>query len=147
VVEVVGVDLTRVQRGLDALYARGRDTRPVLAAMRIPARKDQMQHGKEQQGPNGPWKRRAASTTSGRSKRRRQIRRRRLLGRLSSAVVTRVARGGMVVESQVAWSEIHQSGGTAGRGAKIPARPFLWWSREILDEIAAKITEYVGKGW
>lgn len=146
-VAVSGVDMRDVMRGLDAIYARGRDTRPVLASLRVPARRDQAAHGKAQSGPDGRWKPRAASTTEGRSKRRRKIRRRRLLGRLSTAVVTRVERGGLLVQSQIAWSEVHQSGGTVGRGAKIPARPFLWWSQEILDEVAARITDHLGKGW
>lgn len=146
-VSITGVDLSHVERGLEALYAKGRDTRPVLASMRVPARRDQVQHGRAQSGPEAKWKPRAASTTEGRSKRRRRIRRRRILGRLSSAVVTRVARGGLVVESQVAWSEIHQSGGVAGRGSKIPARPFLWWSQQILDEVAGRIVEHIGRAW
>lgn len=143
----VTVDLTSVQRGLEALYRKGRDTRPVLASLRNPARKDQVAHGRAQRGPDAPWVPRAAATTQGRSKRAKKARRRRLLGRLSSAVVTSVSRGGLTLQSQIEWSGIHQYGGTAGRGARIPARPFLWWSQEILDEVARRLLDHLAEAW
>lgn len=134
------VDLDHVQRGLEAMISAGRSVRPVLASMRIPARKDQMEHGRAQSGPEGRWP--ARKKVPG-----KRARRRRLLGRLSSATVTRVTAKGLVLESKVKWSAIHQEGGQAGNGARIPQRTFLWWSKEILDEVAKRLTEHVGGSW
>ena len=52
-------------------------------------------------------------------------------------------------ESRVPWSGIHQDGGTAGRGSRIPARPFLWMSEEFLrlatDRIGNRLVVAYGK--
>ena len=141
------VDLDHVQRGLDEMVRRGMRPGLVLGSLRKPARKDQMEHGKAKQGPDGPWPARAASTTQGRGKRRARIRRRRLLGRLSSAINIYVRRSALVVQSKVRWSNVHQQGGTAGRGARIPERRFLWWSGELLDHVAKRLLDHVGEGW
>lgn len=133
------VDLSSVERGLDALYARGRDVRPALAGLRKPARRDQVEHGRAQSGPDGRWVRRDRSKKS--------RRRRRLLGRLPSATFTRVTRASLVVQSRAKWSQIHQQGGRAGNGARIPARRFLWWSDAILEEAQKQIVAALERAW
>jgi len=138
-------DFDEVERGLDAMLRAGRSPASVLSSFRRPSRRDQMDHGVAQSGPESRWAPRAKATTTGKGKRRAKARRRRILGRLSSAVITMVVGHRLVVESQVKWSDIHQRGGVAGRGAKIPARPFLWWSSRILVDIGAAIVTHVGE--
>lgn len=139
------VDVGGVQQLLNEIKARGVRPGAVLSTFRGPARADQMDHGREARGPSGPWQPRATAPAS--KKKRAKMRRRRLLGRLSSAVNTSVRGGKLVVESQIKWAGVHQRGGTAGRGARIPAREFLWWSEDVLDFFAKQIADYlVGEG-
>lgn len=137
----IKVDLKGVQQMLNEIRARGVRPAAVLSTFRGPARKDQMDHGRSSQGSEGPWQPRAIGKAS--KKKRAKMRRRRLLGRLSSAVNTSVRGNTLVVESQIKWAAIHQFGGTAGRGAHIPAREFLWWSQDVLAYFRKQIADYI----
>ncbi|MGL5361487.1 MAG: phage virion morphogenesis protein [Bosea sp. (in: a-proteobacteria)] len=133
------VDLSDVERGLSALYERGQSARGALDYLRRPARRDQIDHGRKQSGPDGRWPRRVRG--------RGRPNRRRLLGRLTSATFTKVSRSALTLESRVKWSQIHQQGGKAGRGARIPERRFLWWSNELLTEAQRQIAIALGRVW
>jgi phage gpG-like protein len=47
------------------------------------------------------------------------------LGRMASSVKSKVEKYSVEIYSSVPWSEVHNAGGTAGHGAKIPQRQFL----------------------
>lgn len=49
----------------------------------------------------------------------------RMLGNLSKSISIKLNKGGVEVYSKALIGAIHNEGGTAGHGAKIPARPFL----------------------
>lgn len=64
---------------------------------------------------------------------RRAVEKHRMLGKLGSSLRARVSKGLLVLESAVPWAGIHNEGGSAGKGASIPARPFLYLETEDLD--------------
>lgn len=129
------VDLTAVDRGLDAMTRAARDLGPAFKEAKKPVRADQRQHAKERSGPDGRWapKSRLTLAREALDRKRKGKRRgggRRLLGRLPAAIVVTSDRNRVVARSRARGgiSGTHQDGGPAGRGARIPARPFLWVS-------------------
>lgn len=114
------IDVRLVDVGLAAMGD------PKLAAdiardLKKPLRADQRDHARQQEGPDGKWPKRKLGG------------RRRVLGKLPAAIKV-TARGSMVsAVSRASWSGAHQDGAVVGRGARLPARPFLWLSNELLE--------------
>ena len=132
---VARMKLGWVEVALGAL--RRVDLRPAWKAARKPLRADQRAHAKRQEGPSGAWPGRSPLTAvrrgTGSGKRKRP---RKLLGRLPGALTSKATRTSVTVIARAKWSAIHQDGGTAGYGARIPARPFLWASDHVLEVIS-----------
>jgi len=120
------------------------DLRPAWKEARKPARADQREHAKEEEGPDGPWIPRR-SRTRARSKSGRRRRARKLLGRLPRALQIKHDKRRLLIRSRVRWSGVHQEGGVAGRGAQIPARTFLWPSDELLGKVAEIVARVLAK--
>lgn len=145
----VHIDLGDVDKGLDAM-ARRSVLHAALLDIKLPMRTDQKEHAKAKTGPEGSWAPRAASTMAARAKARKSGRKfpSRLLGRLPTAVSYRVTANAVIAESRIGFSEIHQDGGTAGKGARIPARPFLWISDQLMhtaeDVVTSKLLAAYG---
>lgn len=70
-----------------------------------------------------------------------------ILGRLSSSIEAEVTSDTLRVYSRVPWSGVHNEGGTAGHGAKIPKRTFLEWTPERVVKIAKIILYTVKEAW
>ena len=49
--------------------------------------------------------------------------------------------------SKIAWAAAHQEGGTVGRGAKLPARPFMWMSQWFVSLALRKLGEHLERSW
>lgn len=114
------IDVSRVTAGFKSA-AHPAVIVAVARALRKPVRQDQTNHARAQEGPDGAWP--ARRTPS----------RRRILGRLPGAIRMEVRGPVIAATSKVAWSGAHQDGPTrVGRGAVVPARPFLWLSDELL---------------
>ena len=64
-----------------------------------------------------------------------------ILGRLATSIFPTVTPTSLTLTSRPEWSSIHNEGGTAGHGAKIPKRTFLEWTPERLQKIS-KILAY-----
>jgi len=146
------IDFSDVDRGFRALVREGH-SRGALRALVRPMRADQKAHHKEQRGPESAWAPRARATVlkARKGKGLRRGRPKKLLGSLPNrTLVVTVKNGDVVAYSKVPWSGIHQEGGTAGRGAKIPARPFLWLSEDFFAEaveiLAARLLAAWSKG-
>ncbi len=141
------LNIRNLERGLRGLANRAANAQPFFAALKKPMREDQKAHGRQQSGPKGPWAPRANAskqTSKGRGKRRRQ---RRLLGRLTTAVRYKSSADDVRAKSRARWSRVHQEGGRAGQGADIPARPFLWLSREFVGDSIEALLQYVTRDW
>lgn len=122
------VDFADAFRGINAMGQRA-VLLPAMKALKAPMRLDQREHAKAKIGPEGGWAPRTQATLAQHRKKKLPSR---ILGRLPTAVSYLATGLSVVGESRVAWSSVHQDGGTAGHGAKIPARPFLWISEKLL---------------
>ncbi len=131
-VRVGEVDLGPVEQGFKAAERRARNLGTAFRELKKPLGEDQKDHGRRQRGPFGQWARRKPSTLAFyRSRGKGRVPR--PMGRLPRAVAYESNALGVYGVSRARWSEVHQDGGTAGKGARIRARPFLWLSPKLLD--------------
>ena len=140
------LDSRDLERALDDIARRASHARPLFQELISPARKDQKDHKRQRSGPDRPWAAHAPATTLRRSRGRKR-RRVNILGRLPSLIKAKADRDGITLTSKVKWSGIHQEGGTAGRGSRIPKRSFLWWSEAFLGTAADAALRYVTRDW
>jgi phage gpG-like protein len=133
-------------RLVDRLFVlmRKPDLRPAWKEAAPLLRGDIKAHRVAQAGPDGSWPARSPRTRV-RASSKRRARPRKLLGKLPTALTTISARDRVAMRSRVAWSDVHQSGGTAGHGARIPKRPFLWASQRALKAISEVVAAYIAK--
>lgn len=124
------IDLGDVEAGLDAMARRGRALGPAFRELKKPLRLDQKDHAKRREGPSALWAPRATSTMA--RLRAGGKRARKLLGRLPGAVKYTATATAVAGTSRALWSGVHQDGGIVGHGARLPARPFLWISDDML---------------
>lgn len=118
------------------------DIRKTFRDLKGPAVFDQRHHWRKDEAPWGHWPGLAASTLERRTRKRGRDKKGRnrswptkLLGRFPTAVKSTASARSLVVESRVKrFSMIHQRGGTAGHGAKIPSRQYLWISQWLLQQ-------------
>lgn len=135
------VDVRSIERDIDELVRRGDRAGPILRELARPMRQDQREHARARRGPEARWSSLAPST------RRKRRRRRRLLGRLPAAVTYRASADELRARSRAYWSSVHQTGGRVGRGARLPARPFLWLSEAFLRDAVEAFLDYVSRVW
>lgn len=150
------LDASSAFAGLDRMAKQGRSLGKAFRILKPDLRADQKDHAAKAAGPDGAWAPRATGT-SGRLTRgsRRYLGKtrrkstRRPLGRLVTQVTYMASNAGVFATSRVPWSGVHQEGGRVGRGAVIPARPFLWLSDRIVErasEVLARIVAYAMEG-
>lgn len=130
------VDIGDVEDGLSAMERRSKQLGPTFQSLKAPMRDDQKEHAKQKVGPDSSWPPRLPSTIASHKKLPRK-----LLGRLPTAVSYKATGYSVTAESLVKWSLAHQEGGTVGRGARLPARPFLWISDKLLEVAAEALTK------
>lgn len=107
-----------------------------------PAVFDQRHHWNKVEAPWGKWPGLAASTLERRTRKRGRDKKgrnrswpKRLLGRFPTAVKSIASAKSLIVESRVnRFSMIHQEGGVAGHGARIPSRQYMWISQWLLQQ-------------
>jgi hypothetical protein len=163
------VDLREVDGALKDMYLRSKRMGPAFRELSPIFRRDQRDHAKNQEGPDGPWKERAPSTMHKRKLKKRKARvtkamrmimiqkpkRRRttpsaILGRLPK--LTRFERGPLWVRatSRLTWiGGANQHGARVGRRRRVvlPARPYLWLSKEVLNETRRILSTHIVRGW
>ena len=82
-----------------------------------------------------------------RSVKKAEARSGRILGRMSSSIVVVVEKFALTIRSRIPWSGVHNLGGTAGHGAKIPARTFLQWTSVRVQKLADIARAYMMEKW
>lgn len=81
-----------------------------------------------------------------RKSKRRAIQKHKLLGRLASTIKARVQKNRLEVYSTVPWAGVHNKGGTAGKGSRMPPRTFLELEADDVDVLGKMIVDHVTKG-
>lgn len=143
-------DDSDVVKRLEAAAAAGAALGPMWRDLKADMRADQLQHAKEQAGPDGKWPARAPSTieklrTRSASGRRRRARR--PLGKLPGSTTYTATSRSVLGISRVPWSDVHQTGGRVGKGHILPARPYLWISDGLAEKVARAIEKRVMRGF
>lgn len=151
------VNLRDVENGLRRMQLAGMDLRPVFRASEHAFRADMKQHQKERRGERGSWSRLATSTILHRKARTGKQGRKRskppkgtrlkILGNLVSAGRFNITSSRMKLISVIKWSGVHQRGGIAGRGARIPQREYYWASPRLLAIVHTKAIDHMAKAW
>jgi len=155
---VVEVDIHDVLEGLNELQARGENLKPVFQALKPVVKLDLRSHFASSTSPTGMWAPRAASsrkkiltrssyTKRGKVKKRTQRRLDNQLGRLKSAFSYRITRWSLEARSIVPWAGVHQEGGAVGRGARVPARTFAWFSDAVVAQFMRAAKRYILAAW
>jgi len=153
-VKGVDVKLEVIAHGAMAAFRRMSelDKAKVFRGLKLPTRIDQRQHHQAERAPSARWPALAPSTIErnkyaratkgrkraigkGRGQRWRKslgrisaVMGRKLLRRLPGAILASVTSRSLIWRSRVGWASVHQFGGRAGNGARIPQRQFLWIS-------------------
>lgn len=118
------------------------DIRRTFNDLKGPATFDQRHHWRKDEAPWGHWPALAPSTIARRMRPRGKDKKgrnrswpKKLLGRFPTAIKKTASARSLVVESRVKrFSMIHQKGGIAGHGARIPSRQYLWISDWLLRQ-------------
>lgn len=131
------------------------DIKKVFDDCRGVGRFDQRHHWRHDEAPDGQWPGLAASTLARRVRKRGRDKTGRnrswptkLLGRFPTALASVASRHELVIKSRIArFSKIHQEGGVAGHGARIPRRQYLWWSPWVLDQVKKTFERAMAKAF
>lgn len=142
----ITTDFRDVESRLAAMARTTNRLAPAFRELRKPMRDDQREHQRQQEGPDGKWKPRAPSTMAA-IRRRKRRRLPRLLGRIPAAIKVKSDGKSVTAQPAVWWFAIHQHGGRAGRGAKIPARPFLWVSDALIAHASKVLRDAFLEAW
>jgi hypothetical protein len=121
------------------------DIKDAFLELRGPAVFDQRHHWRKDEAPDGRWPGLAASTLERRTRKRGRAKNgrqqswpRKLLGRFPTAMQSIATTRSLIVRSRVKrFSMVHQEGGRAGHGARIPRRQYMW----ISDWLRAQAVE------
>lgn len=144
----VDVSLDELDRSIRGMLRHAANLTPAWKDARKPILEDQKRHAREQAGPDGPWAARSPFTIA---RMRARGSRRRPLGKLPRAVQVDMAPRSVRVKSRSRFSKAHQPDGAGttrvGRGSVLPARPFLWASRQLLETVATIIAKRLGLNW
>ena len=144
----IRVDDSTFQAGLKDVSKAGRNLSSVFRRLKTPMRRDQRDHAVQEDGPEGGWPpRKGEKPAKRRAGKRKNRRARAILGRLPNAIEIRSIGQTVFARSKVKWARAHADGETVGRGAKLPARSFLWVSDELGALANQMIAEHLGKAW
>ena len=66
-----------------------------------------------------------------------------LLGQVANSFSIDFDKTSWEMFSRIDWAGVHNEGGTAGHGARIPARVYLEWTPERIEKFVAMATEYL----
>jgi phage gpG-like protein len=162
----VGFDLDLRELGFacDSMARAAKDLRPVWREISPTFRKAQGRHVDEQAGPDGTkWPGLAQSTVERRLRtggvarnftRKGAIRKpvQRKLGKvlskkLTAALLNERSPSHFALASRAPWSFIHQGGGRAGRGAMIPARPFIYVDNVVINHLKFALYKHLHRAW
>ncbi len=146
----------KVLAGFARMKTAAQRARQFFQAMAKPVKADLKEHGDEQRGPHGAWpprkalkaefhqSRDAATGRFGQGKRRRsRVKGGRLLGKITRSFRQRATERSLISASPIPWAGIHDTGGRVGRGSILPARPFLWISREVHETASQGYSKWV----
>ena len=156
----VTLEFEDIEKGFRAMQARAIDPRNLFKRQRPLLKDDQKEHFENLEGTTSQWPPRASSsirrargnkkksfTKRGRLRKAAKRRLRNQLGRLKTFWKFRVTPQFLEIASGAQWAGIHQAGGVAGHGSRIPQREFVWISDDILRQFQDDYLNELIKAW
>jgi phage gpG-like protein len=140
VTPTIKMDLRSLDAGIKDAVKNGRNLSPVFRDLLPLMKADQKVHFRSSESPDGSWRARAQSTVKSHGKRP-------ILGKLRSAFTVEFGPKFIRALSKVKWSGVHQEGGTAGYGARIPQRTHLWLSDDFVDLAIDRMNAMIWRAW
>lgn len=137
------LDISDVQAGFRGMLRRSDRSRSFFLELLISARREVRDHQRDRRGETSRWPNRARSTQISHGKGPRA----RLLGRLPWAWKSTASADGLLMRHMVPWSGVHDRGGVAGRGARIPRRQFSYLSAGFVGDTKSEYADYVLEGY
>lgn len=147
------VELADVFEGLGNMRRRAELGRDFFIALKPDARSDLAMRRHQRKGPSGAWPPPSRKTRVYEAKRDlggrfMQGRTRRkgkpgTLGKLTRSWSVKADDNGIHFLSKVPWADVHNSGGIAGKGARMPKREFGYFSPEFVEHASRKYVSYV----
>ena len=161
---VFKVRLDEVEAGIRAMQRQAERRKVFFQTLKKPAKQDVRDHQKAKRGESAAWppldpdtlakrrrrpgrrpgRRSARARAPGRRQRGRQPQ---LLGRVPRAWKTFLSEDHFKLRNMVRWSGIHNTGGVAGRRARMRRRQFAYFSRAFLNDALAAYGAFVLQGW
>ena len=157
-------DLRSIKKAMRKMERAGQNPKKVWRVLRKPLRKDQKEHmraGKDSKGAK--WKPLASSTVEGRLSKggragkftkRGKLKKKAQRGlskilsqKLVSGAKVKITRKNLSITSKVPWAGVHQHGGRAGRGARIPAREFFYVGTPLIKQTALALARHISKAY
>jgi len=155
---LVRVDDSRVQAGFRDVAAAARGLTKVFQQLRAPMRRDQADHARKEEGPDGPWPARKSEQRA--LKTYAKVRRKRggattakvyryhgLLGVVPNVVQVRAIGRTVFARWPIKWASAHADGDVVGHGVKLPARSFAWVSEQLGDLANKMIGDHIKAAW
>lgn len=144
--------------GLEGMQKRAREMSALFRRIAPLLKADQAEHARREEGPGGGWQPRASPKNERKVNVFREVKKRKggltaryftvdgLLGALPEILQVRAVGFSAYAKSPIRWAGAHQHGATVGRGAKIPARPFVWVSPELQAKAVEMIQKWLADG-
>ena len=128
--------LKTIEKQLATMQRKGTDLRPIFRNNKKQLKEAMRANMARQNDSSGKrWKRTKPFPGRDTSKTLGQ--------KLVSASKISFSKNHIEIKSTLPWTGIHQEGGTAYRGAKIPKREFFYASKSFLNILAKSIVKYI----
>lgn len=137
--------LEKVLSRIQTVASRVKDTAPLMARLATLGFKDVIDHFSKEQGPEGKWAPLKPSTIARRRKKGGGAKILQDTGRLRGSIMPQVTSPtrAEIVSTNVVYAPYHQFGVP---GRNLPARPFLWLSRQSIDAMQRVAANYLFRG-
>ena len=156
----LNIDLDDLVKAEGVIKRRTRNLKKPFSRLSLPMKSDQKANFARREGPEGKWPPLAAETrgrkghkksrgkTAGRTKTGKRRKRAATLGLLKQAFVIQFGKQHLIAKSTARFANgttaaIHQDGGIAGHGAKIPARTHLYMSAQFVERMLGEVLDYI----
>lgn len=133
----VDYDLRDLDEGFADMLKAAKDLRPAFRKLAPDMKRDQLEHGRTQSGPDGKWQPLSKATRARRKKRKI------FSARFIKSFTVEIARKEMAAIHKIPWAGAHQFGERVGRGVKLPARVFVYLGDKFIAKALPEMRDHV----
>lgn len=144
----VKIEMEGLNQRLKKMRRNASNPRPLMGKVSIFMFKDVFDHFIKEMGPNRAWEALSSVTIKKRRKGKRggKIRILRDKGPLINSIKPGNTKTAAIVATKKKYARIHNEGGIAGNGVRIPQRKFMWASEKLLKRLIKSVGQfYIGE--